>query len=135
MNGKTFFDTNIIIYLYADHEREKQQISKNLIDNAYRCVISTQTLNELSNVLIKKWRMSFDLIKQIQNDIRNISDIMYITEKTIDLAIELCVKYNYSYYDCLMLASALEIDCDIVYTEDMSNGQIINDKLTIINPY
>lgn len=38
--------------------------------------------------------------------------------------------YGYSYYDRVMLASALENNCSVIMTEDMNNGQIINDMLT-----
>ncbi|MDD3014332.1 MAG: hypothetical protein PHC34_11575, partial [Candidatus Gastranaerophilales bacterium] len=41
---------------------------------------------------------------------------------------------NYSYYDCLIMASALKNGCSIVYTEDMNDGQVI-ENLKIINPY
>ena len=54
---------------------------------------------------------------------------------TICKAVELKESYGYSYYDSLMLASALESDCDIILTEDMQDGQIIENRLKIINPF
>ena len=53
MSGRAFFDTNIMIYLYADDEQEKQAISRGIVNNAAECVISTQILNEINNVMIK----------------------------------------------------------------------------------
>ncbi|MCL2499932.1 MAG: hypothetical protein FWE90_06295 [Defluviitaleaceae bacterium] len=50
MNGSAFYDTNILIYLYADTEPEKQRVCKRMIDIADECVVSTQILNELNNV-------------------------------------------------------------------------------------
>lgn len=135
MNGKAFFDTNIFIYLYADNELDKQTISKEIIDKADDCITSTQILNEINNVMIKKWRMPIESVKTIQKDVRQISKVLYINESTIDKAIDLNAGYGFSYYDCLMLASALEEDCSIIYTEDMSNGQIIENRLKIINPF
>jgi predicted nucleic acid-binding protein len=135
MNNKAFFDTNIIIYLYADNEQEKQAISKDIVNNASECIISTQILNEINNVLIKKWQMASDVIKTIQKDVRLISEVVYISEDTIDKAIALHSKHGFSYYDCLMLASALESSCEIIYTEDMNDGQIIDDTLKIVNPF
>jgi predicted nucleic acid-binding protein len=43
-------------------------------------------------------------------------------------------RYGYSIYDALILAAALEADCDVLYTEDMQNGQVIG-PLTIRNPF
>ena len=56
MSDKAFFDTNIFIYLYADNERDKQTISKEIVNKADKCITSTQILNEINNVMIKKWR-------------------------------------------------------------------------------
>jgi len=50
-------------------------------------------------------------------------------------ALSLKDRYGYSYYDCLMLASALEGNCRVIYTEDMSDGQMIDGALEIINPF
>jgi len=41
---------------------------------------------------------------------------------------------NYSYYDSLIIASALENKCSVLYTEDLNNGHII-ENLKIINPF
>jgi predicted nucleic acid-binding protein len=135
MSGRAFFDTNVFIYLYADAERSKQEISRDIVNNAYECITSTQILNEINNVLIKKWRTPYETVKAIQNDVRHIGEITYVTEDIIDKAVDLHFRYGFSYYDCLMLASALDSDCDIIYTEDMNNGQVIDDKLKIINPF
>ena len=106
-----------------------------IIDEAKACITSTQILNEINNVMIKKWRMSSESVKIIQKDVRKISKVLYIDENTIDNAIELNARYGFSYYDCLMLASALECSCDVLYSEDMNNGQIIGNRLKIKNPF
>jgi len=136
MSGRAFFDTNIFIYLYAEKERGKQTVCKDVINKADECITSTQILNEISNVLIRKWQMPVDAIKTIKQDIIQISDeVAYIKEDTIDKAIDLHFKYGFSYYDCLMLSSALESNCTTIYTEDMSDGQVVENKLTIVNPF
>ena len=135
MSVEAFFDTNIFIYLYADNELEKQAICREIINNAGVCITSTQILNEISNVMIKKWRMPSEAVKTVQKDVRKISKVLYIDENTIDNAIDLNAKYGFSYYDCLMLASALESGYDVLYSEDMNNGQVIDGKLKILNPF
>ncbi|MCL1859670.1 MAG: PIN domain-containing protein [Oscillospiraceae bacterium] len=135
MNGKAFFDTNIYIYLYSDDEHEKQKTSKKIINTANECIISTQILNEINNVLIKKWKTHIEKIKMVQQEVRQINELVYISEKTIDMAIDFNEKYGFSYYDCLMLASAFENGCDVIYTEDMHDGQTIENTLKIVNPF
>jgi predicted nucleic acid-binding protein len=44
-------------------------------------------------------------------------------------------KYNLQYYDALIIATALENNCNILFSEDMQDKLIIENKLTIINPF
>ena len=62
-------------------------------------------------------------------------EILMIGRGTISTALSLKDQYGYSYYDCLMLASALESNCDVIITEDMNSGQVINGQLKIENPF
>jgi predicted nucleic acid-binding protein len=49
-------------------------------------------------------------------------------------AIEVNMRYGYSYWDSLIIATALQNDCSILYSEDMQHNQLIEGKLRIINP-
>lgn len=71
------------------------------------------------------------LIYFVSNDF----EFSIIKKETIKLSFELMTKHKYSYWDSLIIASALENNCAILYTEDMQSGQIIEDRLKIINPY
>jgi len=55
MNDKSFFDTNIILYSYSEIPEPKMDIAKNLISNSIG-IISTQVLQEICNILIKKFK-------------------------------------------------------------------------------
>ena len=50
------------------------------------------------------------------------------------MALRIARKYRYHIYDSLVIAAALEASCDVLYTEDMHDGQVI-DGLTIRNPF
>ena len=134
MKDSVFLDTNIFAYLYSTTEPQKRSKSIIILTD-YLCVTSTQALNEFSNVFIKKYKMSKDFIKQAIANISKTCSVQLITEQTIHSALNLSSKYGYSYYDCLMLASALENNCEILFSEDMASGQIIEGRLKIINPY
>lgn len=120
--------------MYANSELDKKEVCLSAIDQ-FDCVTSTQALNEMCSVLTKKLHTPINTIKQLLGDIFCVSEVKYIQSKTIHYALELSARYGYSYYDSLMLAAALESNCDIILTEDMSNGQIIDNKLKIINPF
>ena len=49
--------------------------------------------------------------------------------------IELKGKYKLQFYDSMILATALENGCNIVFSEDMQHNQVIENRLTIINPF
>jgi len=104
--------------------------------NNHDCVTSIQAMNESSNVWFRKFNWSASKIKEHLDNIEMVCDEVFpIHRNTIDKALSLKERYGYSYYDCLMLASALDGNCQIIYTEDMSDGQIINDTLKIVNPF
>ena len=134
MSGNVFLDTNVLAYLYSTTEPLKRSKSISVL-TGYLCVTSTQALNEFSNVFIKKYKMSKAFIKQAITNISKTCNVQQITEQTINSALDLNDTYGYSFYDCLMIASALENYCDTLFSEDMASGQLIEGKLKIINPY
>jgi predicted nucleic acid-binding protein len=54
---------------------------------------------------------------------------------TINSALNIHFKYHFSYYDSLIIASALQNECSILYSEDLNHNQKIENVLTIINPF
>ena len=93
-------------------------------------------MNESINVWSRKFKWSAAKIEEHLDNIELVCDgVLLIHRDTINKALALQTRYGYSYYDCLMLASALDGNCQIIFTEDMSDGQIINDILRIINPF
>jgi len=135
MRDKVFLDTNIFIYLYSETEIFKRNAAYQLFDNYY-CVTSLQVMNEASNVWFKKYGWNGAKIRQHLDNIELICDeIVTTTRETINVALTLKGQYGYAYYDCLMLSFALSGSCGIIFTEDMTDKQIINEKLIIANPF
>ena len=132
MKDRVFYDTNILVYLYSNDDIDKREIALHFLKNT-DAVISTQVLNELSNTLLKKVGLS---TKEVMLIIKNISEFTTIVEvnlQCINQALLLKEKYKYSYYDSLILATALFKKCKYVYSEDMQNNQKINNRLIIEN--
>jgi predicted nucleic acid-binding protein len=44
-------------------------------------------------------------------------------------------RYQLAHYDSVIVASALDSKCDILYSEDMQHNLIIEKKLKIVNPF
>jgi len=135
MRDKAFLDSNILIYLYTEDDDSKRSVAQlKLNDN--NCVTSLQALNETSNVLGRKFSLNHTEVKALLDNIETVCDeILPMNRKTIDNALVLKDRYGFSYFDSLMLSSALEGDCNIIFSEDMSDGQIIEKTLKIVNPF
>ena len=134
MPDKVFLDSNVLIYLYSEDEPEKANL-------ALKCAqepdawISTQVLNEVSNVMYRKQRLAYSDILNVVQELQNNFQVTTVTPRTIEQALLLGERYQYSYFDCLMLASSLEQSCAILYSEDMQHEQVIDGSLRIINPF
>jgi len=135
MPDRAFLDTNVLVYLYSEDDDKKRDAAQNLL-NEFKCVTSLQTFNEISNVWFRKFNLDSARIEEHLDNIELVcDDILPINRATINSALALKDRYGFSYYDSLILASALEGDCNVIFTEDMNDSQVINNSLTIINPF
>ena len=136
MSDKVFLDTNLVIYSYSEDETQKFEIANRLLEKyENHIIISTQVINELTNTLLRKFHLNAYEVKAVISELNSNFPIVNFTLQTQLKAIEIKERYQLQFYDSLILATALENECHIVYSEDMHNGQIIEDKLTIINPF
>jgi len=129
-----FLDTNIVIYAYSVDQVKKCQIARALIE-AGSAVISTQVLNEYCNSTRKKYPHLFDRVEETLHELLAVLDVRDLMPSTSLQAVQLTRRYGYSYYDSLILASALEAECSILVSEDMHNGMLIDERLRIVNPF
>jgi predicted nucleic acid-binding protein len=130
--AKAFVDTNVFVYIYSDDEQDKRKQAITQIDKFDR-VISTQVLNEFCNVCIRKMRMELPSVANAIGKICLTNALTAINEKSVRKALFIHGKYGYSYYDSLMVASAIESGCEYLLSEDMADGQIIEETLTVKN--
>lgn len=134
MSDSVFFDTNILVYAHTDSDLIKQKIAQDIIA-ANHSFISTQILQELSNILHKKFNQSWEDILKVLSEVSQ-NNILYVNiESTIQQACQLSSRYGFSFYDSLVISSALSCKAKILYSEDLQDGQAINDTMIIVNPF
>lgn len=138
MPDKIFIDSNIFIYtlLEGTKNNEKRIKSINFLEEISEksIIISTQVLGEIFNVLSRRYNFEK---KEIISKLEILSETVNVKPlnlETVKKSWNVFQYGNYSYYDSLIIASALENKCSILYTEDMNNGHII-ENLKIINPF
>jgi len=131
---KTFIDTNILIYAFTADEPVKQETALKFL-NSCLPVISTQVIKEFSNVLLKKTNISLLDIQELINEIIDVADVANEGIGLIFAAFDIHRRYKYSFYDSLIIATAINSRCQVLISEDMQDGQIINERLKIVNPF
>lgn len=134
MSVKRFIDSNIFLYAFSDKMLSKQAIAKNIILNGSP-TISVQVINEVSNNLLKKLQFQENEISSFIENCYERYSVVNITQETFIAASEIRIKHQFSYYDSIIVASALINQCQVLYTEDMQHGKLIADSLKIINPF
>lgn len=132
MNDKPFVDSNIWIYLFGENQ-SKKEISLKLLDQDL--VISTQVITENINVCFRKLKLLSEVVESHTKNLIQNCQVVLIVPETIELALSVSKRYQYSFYDSLIIAAALENNCPILYSEDMQHGQEIEDRLKILNPF
>lgn len=135
-NYLCFVDSNIWLYGFSTNNKEetKRIIAKQIIQEK-QIVISTQVINEVSFNLFKKYKLDEVSILNLINSFYNHSQIIQFNQNIYELASNLRGKYCLSFWDSLIIASALFANADILYSEDMQHNLIVDKQLTIINPF
>ncbi len=129
---KAFLDTNLFVYLYSDSDQAKKEQVVRAV-NRYERFVSTQVLNEFCNVCLRKLKLPVPAVREAAAEIKRSCNLVVVDDETVISALSFHEKYGFSYYDSLMLASALESDCAYLLSEDMADGQVIEGRLTIKN--
>ncbi len=128
-----FFDTNLLVYAIGQQDARTPTAEALLARGG---LISVQVLNELAAVAHRKLRMSWPDVMEALEAIRILCpNPVPITVEMHDAALRLAGQYGFHIYDALIVAAALEADCATLYTEDLQSGQVIDGRLTILNPF
>ncbi|MGH8582492.1 MAG: PIN domain-containing protein [Gammaproteobacteria bacterium] len=133
MNGaKVFVDTNVLLYLLSGDEAKAERAEKTIAGGG---VISVQVLNEFASVARRKLGMPWVEIRDISAHIRTVCTVGLITLEEHDRGLQVAEDHGFSVYDAMIVAAALLTGCATLYSEDMQDGQVIDGRLTIRNPF
>lgn len=134
MSDNVFLDSNVLVYSYSNSEINKQQIGRKLIADNHS-FISTQVLQELCNIVTRKFKFSYEQAAITIRECCHNNSLHINTENTVLLACQIADRYGFSFYDSMIVAAAIESNCTVLYSEDLQDGQVIEEKLTIKNPF
>ena len=132
---KVFFDTNILVYQLDKKSPAKREMCRSLVrKTAYdgEAVISTQVLQEFHVVATNRLHIAPVVSKSIIHTIENM-EIVTIGKELINEAIDASLQYKLSFWDALILVAAESARCEILYSEDFNDGQIMR-NVRVLNP-
>ena len=127
-----FFDSNVMLYLISGDEAKADQAEELISQGGH---ISVQVLNESASIATRKFMMRHDEVCEVLATLRAICQVNPLTEETHDLGMKIAERYQLSIYDAMNAASALAAGCSTLFSEDMQDGLVINQKLEIRNPF
>jgi predicted nucleic acid-binding protein len=133
MPGKNFFDTNVLIYAIAQNDPHGPRAEALLATGG---MVGVQGLNEFVSVARRKMRMPWKDVTEALDAIRVLCPSpVPIGISTHEVALKIAEDRGYGIYDALVIAAALEAGCTTLYSEDLQDGQVLDGKLTIRNPF
>lgn len=131
-----FIDTNIWLYAFIEGDDPgKSARAKSLIETRSMVIVSTQVINEVCVNLIKKAQFSEQQVQQL-------IESFYVKYLVVELSKPLLLKasalrkqYAFSFWDSIIVSSALHADASVLYSEDMRDGLVVENRLRIINSF
>lgn len=129
---KIFIDTNVLIYLLSA-DNDKADRAEIILRSGG--LISVQVLNEMANVARRRLATPWKEIDEILTLIRSIVRVVPLTVETHDRGMAVAARYGLNLYDAMIVAAALLGGCKILYSEDMSDGLLIESRLRVCNPF
>jgi predicted nucleic acid-binding protein len=127
-----FVDTNILLYAMVPGDPRSLLADKLM---RIRPIINVQVVNEFANVTRRKLGWHWKRIEEALDTIQQFCGVPRpLTVEIHRSALEIARIHNFSVYDALIVAAALEAGCTSLYSEDMHGGQRVR-SLTIRNPF
>ena len=136
MTGEVFLDSNILLYACssAPEDRDKRRVAEGLILNR-PFALSAQVLQEFIANAVRKPRLGISE-SNIDATLRLAAmvKVQAVTHEIVVSAVILRRRFQISQWDATILASAAELGCKTVYSEDMNHGQHYG-GVRVINPF
>ena len=129
--SKPFIDSNIVLYLLSG-DAAKADRAQTILEVGG--VISVQVLNEVASVCLRKLKMPWQEVDALLLAVKTACDVMPLTIASHEKAVEVAKRFQLSFYDANIIATALISGAKVLLSEDMHSGLLI-DGLLIQNPF
>lgn len=127
-----FLDTNVLVYLASGDGAKADRAEAVVAEGG---VISVQVLNEAANVARRKMRLSWNETRLFLATLRGLLLVRPVTLEDHDTGLALAERHGFSIYDAMIVAAALAAGCDVLLSEDMQDGMVVEERLRIASPF
>lgn len=139
MSDKYFIDTNIFVYCFEHQKPEKRERALGIIADALQTgngMISWQVIQEFLYVSTYKFIMplALDDAKVYLTKVLYPLCQIYPTLELYSRALDIAKDTKYRFYDSLIIAASIQGGCQVLYSEDLQNRQLV-DGVQIVNPF
>lgn len=132
INPSAFLDTNVLVYAYGGSDNAERALD--LMARPF--TVGVQTLNEFALASRRKLQMDWQSIGQAIEQIEALAQRVVVTElQDLKSAVRLAERYGLAFFDSVMIATALAANCTTFYSEDLHHGLVVEERLTILNPF
>ena len=129
--AKSFIDSNVVLYLFSS-DTVKADRAESLLQSG--CLISVQVLNEVASVCLRKLKMTWKDVDFVLQTLKSTCEVLPVTLASHEKAVGLAKRFQISFYDANIVATAILCGADTLFSEDLQNGMSM-DSLTVVNPF
>jgi predicted nucleic acid-binding protein len=139
MSGRFFLDTNVFVYAFDANSPKKSAQSNKLIRSAIETrggIVSYQVVQEFFHVALRRFAKPMstaDAEQYLSTTFRPLLSV-HSSPALYGEALRIAARFRLRWYDSLIVASAIEGQCDVLYSEDFPHGQQFS-GVTISNPF
>ena len=133
MTNNIALDTNVLIYLHDGSNPDRRAIAKNLLADNPR--IPSQVVSEYLNTTRRLLSLSKEELLIQASGLFSGCIILPSLPDNLLFSSSLVKKYQFQLFDAVIVAAAIEGHCNILYSEDMHHGLVVDKCLTITNPF
>lgn len=137
MTGRSFLDSNVLVYAYDPSDPQRQSIAEDLVRRAMKgeSIISTQVLAEFASTLLHRaavGRSAEEVARML--DILGPLRVIVPDREMVRRAVEARAAYGIHFYDGMIVAAAERGGCEKIWSEDLNAGQKYF-GVTVANPF
>ncbi len=129
--AKPFIDSNVVLYLFSS-DTVKADRAESLLQSGG--LISVQVLNEVASVCLRKLKMTWEDVDAVLETLKSTCEVLPVTLASHEKAVGLAERFQISFYDANIAATAKLCGADTLFSEDLQNGMSM-ESVTAVNPF